>query len=150
MRGPRAELSFADSWTLPAPPDRIRDVVVDLEHWMTWWPQVLAVASLGPDDARVIARSVLPHTLDLVLHATCRDLPVLAVELDGDLEGVARWELAEDPAGTLLRYEQHVVATGALAVACRVLRPLMRWNHDRMMAGAVAGLRALLTGEQRG
>ena len=28
---------------------------------------------------------------------------------------------------------------GGLALASRAARPLMRWNHDRMMAGCIAG-----------
>ena len=28
---------------------------IDLEHYVDWWPQVRAVASLGPDDALVLA-----------------------------------------------------------------------------------------------
>lgn len=137
-----ADLTFGGGWTLAAPPERVRDVIVDVEHWVDWWPQVLAVASLGPDDARVLARSTLPHRLDLVVHAVSRDLPVLEVELDGTLHGSARWELTDHPDGTHLVYEQRVAVTGALALACLAARPLMRWNHDRMMAGCVAGLRA--------
>jgi hypothetical protein len=137
-----ADLTFGGAWTLAATPARVRDVIVDVEHWVEWWPQVLAVASLGADDARVIARSVLPHRLDLVLHAVNRDLPVLEVELAGTLHGTARWELTDHPDGTRLVYEQRVSVVGGLALASRVAQPVMRWNHDRMMEGCIAGLRA--------
>lgn len=142
----RTTLEFAHSWVLDAPPERVRDVIVDLEHWVSWWPQILAVASLGADDARVIARSVLPHRLDLVLHAVCRDLPELVVEIDGDLQGAAHWKLTRATGGSRLDYRQRVVASGALGAASRLAGPLMRWNHDRMMAGCIAGLRARVAG----
>ncbi len=87
----------------------MRDVVVDLERYPEWWPQVRAVASLGPDEARVLCRSSLPYTLDLVLRAVTRELPVLEVEVGGDLNGWVRWRLTEVPEGTRMDFEQQVV-----------------------------------------
>lgn len=139
-----APVRFTGVWTLPASPARVREVIIDLEHWVEWWPQVHAVAALGPDDARVLARSTLPHTLDLVVHAVCRDLPVLEVHLGGDLEGRATWQLTEHRGQSLLRYDQQVSARGGLGLATRLVRPVVRWNHDRMMAGCIAGLRTRL------
>ncbi|MCV2393753.1 hypothetical protein OEB99_05475 [Actinotalea sp. M2MS4P-6] len=136
----RTRLTFAATWHLPADPAAVCAEILDVEHWVVWWPQIRAVASLGPDDARVIARSALPHHLDLVLHAVCRDLPELVVGLDGDLVGEARWRLTPVPAGSRLDYHQEVTASGWLGAASRVAAPVMRWNHDRMMAGCVAGL----------
>ena len=89
----RAVHEFRGEWTVAAPPDVVRDVIVDLEHYPDWWPQVVAVASLGPDDARVLCRSSLPYTLDLVLHAVSRSGPVLEVAVSGDLDGTVRWRL---------------------------------------------------------
>jgi len=143
-RRARAEFTFTGTWTVAADPDRVRDVVVDLEHYPEWWPQVRAVASLGPDEARVLCRSSLPYTLDLVLCAVTRERPVLEVEVGGDLVGWVRWRLTEVPDGTRMDFEQRVEVTGALALASRVARPVLRWNHDRMMAGCIVGLRARL------
>ena len=48
-------------------------------------------------------------------------------------------------AGTRLDFEQDVTAEGRLlGLASYVARPLLTWNHDRMMAGCLAGLRAQL------
>lgn len=129
---------------MPAPPEVVRDVLVDLEHYPTWWPQVVAVASLGPDDSRVLCRSALPYTLDLVIHAVSRDLPTLEVRLDGHLTGYARWTLTPESGAqgeaTRMDYEQRVEVSGLLALASYVGRPLLRWNHARMMAGCRVGL----------
>lgn len=139
------EFVFTDAWVVPAPPERVGDVLAHLEHYPEWWPQVLAVASLGPDDARVLCRSTLPYTLDLVLHAVTREPPVLDVELDGDLVGRATWRLTPLGDGTRLDFEQRVtVGTRRLRLSSSVAAPVLRWNHRRMMAGCRAGLAARL------
>ena len=135
---------FGGSWQVAAPPAAVHDTLVDLERYPEWWPQVVAVASLGPDDARVLCRSVLPYTLDLVLHAVNRSPSLLEVEVAGDLAGVVRFALAPVDGGTRLDLSQEVRVSGALGVASYVARPVLRWNHHRMMTGCVQGLRALL------
>jgi hypothetical protein len=182
--------AFEERWWLPAPPETVRNVLVDLERYPQWWPQILAVASLGPDDARVLCRSALPYTLDLVMHAVSRELPVLEVVLEGHLRGRVRWRLEAAPAppadpaghptgrtsghpsghptgrttghptaghptaghltgaggsgGTRLEMTQEVTVHGPVAPFAAALRPLARWNHRRMMAGGLAGLRRRL------
>jgi hypothetical protein len=136
--------AFEERWWLPAAPAAVRDVLVDLEHYPEWWPQVVAVASLGPDDARVLCRSTLPYTLDLVMHAVSRELPVLEVALAGHLQGSVRWRLTRESGGTSLDLRQQVSVHGPIAPVASLFRPVARWNHRRMMAGGHAGLRARL------
>jgi hypothetical protein len=135
---------FRASWSMPAPPEAVAAVVADLEHYPDWWPQVVAVASLGPDDARVLCRSTLPYTLDLVLHAVSRDLPRLQVDIDGDLRGSAAWTLSPEGAGTRMDFAQAVDPVGLPTWLVKVARPVLAWNHERMMAGCERGLRAAL------
>ena len=139
--------SFRDSWTVPFPRDRVQAVLVDLEHYAAWWPQVRAVVKLGEDDARVLCRSTLPYTLDLVLHAEVRDLDHLETSLSGDLVGEVRWRLTDlGPTGTRLDFEQDVHVNGRfLRLASRAARPLLRWNHHRMMEGCISGLHRRLS-----
>ncbi|GAA1133965.1 SRPBCC family protein [Nocardioides aquiterrae] len=141
-----AHYTFSGSWHLAAPPARVHAVLVDLEHYPDWWPQVCAVASLGPDDARVLCRSVLPYTLDLVLHAVSRSPSRLEVAVSGDLTGSVRFDLTPVASGTRLDLAQSVHAGGVLGAASAVLAPVLRWNHHRMMAGCVAGLAATAGG----
>ena len=94
----RATYTFSGTWEIAAPVADVHAVLVDLEHYPDWWPQVVAVASLGPDDARVLCRSALPYTLDLVLHAVDRSPEHLEVGVSGDLEGSVRFALAPVPA----------------------------------------------------
>ncbi|GAA4713211.1 SRPBCC family protein [Nocardioides conyzicola] len=127
-------------------PADVHGVLVDLERYPSWWPEVLAVASLGPDDARVLCRSALPYTLDLVLHAVNRSPGVLEVAVSGDLVGSVRYDLSPVPGGTRLDFAQEVRVAGLLGLASYVAGPLMRWNHDRMMRGCRQGLAARLAG----
>ncbi len=137
--------SFRGTWTVAAPLSRVQEVLVDLERYPEWWPQVLAVVKVTDNDARVLCRSVLPYTLDLMLHAEQREPTVLETSLVGDLEGVVRWRLFAEPGGTRMEFEQDVRVTGRLlGLASYPARPLLRWNHDRMMAGCVEGLRSRL------
>ena len=91
-----------------------------------WWPQVRAVAKLGPDTAWVRCRSALPYTLDLVLDAVSRTPPVVEVALSGDLSGYARFTLTAVEGGTRLEFAQQVRVGGRLALALYVGRPVLR------------------------
>lgn len=140
---------FERAWDVAAPPEQVRDVLLDLERYSEWWPQVRAVAKIDDDTARVLCRSTLPYPLDLVLHAEERGLRLLRTRITGDLDGWSAFRLEPAAAGTHLVYEQEVVVAHRwLGVAARVLRPLLRWNHDRMMAGCQAGLARRLAGRQ--
>lgn len=142
-----ATYRFGGTWTVPHPLPAVAGALVDLERYPEWWPEVVAVAGLGPDDARVLCRSVLPYTLDLVLHAVHREPPLLETTVGGDLRGVVRWRLSEEPDGsTRMEFDQEVDVDGLLAAASYVARPLLRWNHDRMMRSCIAGLRSHLAG----
>lgn len=136
----RAAYAFSDAWQVPGPVDAVAATLVDLEHYPEWWPQVRAVARLGPDAAWVRARSTLPYTLDLRLDAVSRTPPVVEVALSGDLHGFARFTLVRERGGTRLEFRQEVEVAGTLAALSVVLRPLLEWNHRRMMAGCREGL----------
>jgi Polyketide cyclase / dehydrase and lipid transport len=137
--------SFRRSWTVPFPVERVHALLVDLERYPEWWPQVRAVAKLGEDDAMVVCRSALPYSLNLLLHAERREPTHLETTLAGDLEGVVRWYLADLGPETRMDFEQEVHVTGRLlGLASGAVRPLMVWNHDRMMKGCLGGLHARL------
>ena len=136
---------FRESWLIPFAPGPVRDVLVDLEHYPEWWPQVVAVAKLDDDNARVLCRSSLPYTLDLVLTAVSRGPTLLETTIRGDLVGSVSWRVADDPAGTRLDYEQRVeVGHRLLRALSTPMRGVLAWNHARMMAGCRVGLLARL------
>ncbi|MCW2762638.1 MAG: polyketide cyclase [Marmoricola sp.] len=144
---------FSSSFNLAAPRKRVHDVLVDLQFYGDWWPQVRAVGKIDGDHALVVCRSVLPYDLELELTAVSRASEVLEVAIDGPIRGWARYHLADlpveggedGPGATSLRFEQEVYAEAPLFVlASYVAKPLLTWNHRRMMRGAEQGLRALL------
>ncbi len=140
---------FERAWDVAAPSEQVREVLLDLERYSEWWPQVRAVAKIDDDTARVLCRSTLPYPLDLVLHAEQRGPGLLRTRITGDLDGWSAFRVESAAVGTHLVYEQEVVVAHRwLGVAARVLRPLLRWNHDRMMAGCQAGLARRLSGQQ--
>jgi carbon monoxide dehydrogenase subunit G len=145
----RVEYSFRGSWTVPFPLQPVHALLVDLERYPEWWPQVRAVASLGEDDAMVVCRSALPYSLDLHLHAERREPTHLEISLSGDLRGGARWYLADLGPETRMDFEQDVEVTGRLLrLGSGALRPLLSWNHERMMKGCVSGLQTRLAQER--
>ena len=137
---------FSSTFTLEAPRNRVHDVLVDLEFYADWWSQVRAVAKIDDDHALVVCRSTLPYDLELELSAVRRDPDLLEVGIDGPIRGWARYHLDEQgPGSTSLRFEQEVRAEAPMfAVASYVARPLLVWNHHRMMVGSEQGLRARL------
>ena len=142
------QYSFREEWLVPHPPSAVHAVLVDVERYPEWWPQVLACVRFGDDDGLVVCRSRLPYSLHLHLTAVHRLPGLLETDIDGDLVGVVRWVLREHRDGTDLRFEQDVTVAGrALAAASYLGRPALRWNHARMMAGCRAGLVARLAGD---
>ena len=136
------DFEFRESWTVAAPRDRVRALLVDLEHYPDWWPQVRAVAKVDDDHAWVLCRSSLPYTLDLLLTVVHREPGLLETTIGGDLVGSVRWRLSDAGPLTRLDYEQEVeIGNRMLRAAAVPLRPLLTWNHGRMMAGCLAGLR---------
>ena len=135
------DFSFRHSWDVAAPVDVVAEVLLDLEHYPEWWPQVVAVAKIDDDTARVLCRSRLPYTLDLVLLARERGPSHLRVDLDGDLVGWSTFDLTPSGDGTRLDYRQRVsMANPWLGRLARLGGPVLRWNHAQMMAGCRAGL----------
>ena len=142
-----AEYRFSHVTEVTAEPERVHALLVDLEHYVDWWPQVRAVASLGPDDALVVCRSLLPYDLELSLHAEDREPGSLRVGIDGPIRGFAHWRLAPTHRGTRLDFEQRVHAVARpFRWASYVAKPLLRANHAWMMRGAERGLSAQFAG----
>ena len=138
--------TFTESWVLDHPPDAVRAVLLDLERYPEWWPEVRAVARISDEQAFVVCRSVLPYSLDLHLTAVSRSQTRLEIGMDGDLVGSAAFDLADSRDGTTrLEFEQQVRVTGPLLrTAARLARPLLAWNHHKMMRSCLRGLGARL------
>ncbi|WP_414690030.1 hypothetical protein [Nocardioides sp.] len=93
-------------------------LLVDLERYPEWWPQVRAVAKLGEDDALVVAALRCPT------RSTCCCTPSAATRPPRDVA--------------------HRRPRGRGPVASRAGRPVMAGNHERMMRGCPTGVHARL------
>lgn len=134
---------FRSSWTVPAAPPRVYDVLEDVAGYPDWWPQVRAVAAVGEETALVACRSLLPYTLHVELRPVVRDrgAGLLEAALAGDLVGSCTWRLATAHEGTRLEFAQQVETPGRwLRTLTRVARPALELNHELMMRGARRGL----------
>ncbi|TCJ22706.1 SRPBCC family protein [Nocardioides jejuensis] len=134
--------AFASTWWLPHAPERVHAVLADVEHYPSWWPQVVGCLKLGEDEGVVLCRSALPYTLELRVALLRRTPEVLESSLDGDLDGWVRWRTVPEDGGCRVHFEQEVVTRSLpLSIASYVAgRPVLRWNHARMMRGARLGL----------
>lgn len=114
-----------------------------MDGYPRWWPQVREVQPIDADTGRVRIRSVLPYTLDLVLHRGVLDEAggILRVDIDGDLRGWCAWRLSAEETGTRAEFSQEVEVTEAtLQRAPLAVRPLLRGNHAYMMRSGERGL----------
>jgi hypothetical protein len=65
----------------------------------------------------------------------------LRVGIDGPIRGFAHWGLTRVDGGTRLDFEQRVHAVArSFRWASYVAKPVLSWNHHRMMRGAQDGL----------
>lgn len=142
--------TFRDGWVVPAAPEAVHGVLERVEFYPEWWPQIRAAVKISDEEGLVACRSALPYTLHLHLIAVHRRPDRLETRIDGDLVGSVRWLIAPHADGTDLRFEQDVVVSGrALAIGSYVGRPLLRWNHHRMMLGCQKGLLERLSRRSR-
>lgn len=142
---------FERTFTIAAPRGSVYDAIRDTVDWPTWWPAMRTVERIEEDPRRERFRVRAPF--GYVVEGCGRWLeaerPRLAVvELEGDLRGTGRLELTEDGAGTSVRSVLDVVADPAwIRVVGPLLRPFLKWNHDRVMEAAITGLRRKLEAE---
>lgn len=144
---------FRSVWTVPAPPRLVFDVLVDLESYPLWWPEVKRVRHLGNQRYETLCRATLPYELRFVTAQGHHDFEELVVEglLSGDLNGFSRWRVFGDDGGSRLVYDQEVdTGRPLLDRLAPVARPVFRANHALMMRHGQAGLRTYVAGFRRG
>jgi Polyketide cyclase / dehydrase and lipid transport len=140
---------FRSLWSVRAAASRVFDVLVDLDRYPEWWPDIRSVTRVDDDTGEVVCRSVLPYALTFRLHRREEDpgRGLMRVDMTGDLEGYVQGVVSEHAAaGALLAISQRVVVTKPLLrVLAPVARPLFRANHALMMRRGQRGFRAYLT-----
>jgi uncharacterized protein YndB with AHSA1/START domain len=145
---------LASEWRLATPLERVWAELSTPDNWPQWWRAVRRVVLLAEGDPRtgVGARrrftwgTALPYTLSLEMTATrIEPMSLLEGRAAGELDGVGRWTLRPDGAGTVVRYDWMVEITRPWQVALApVLRPVFAWNHRVVMAWGDEDLRTRL------
>lgn len=143
---------FERTFTVAASREVVYDAVRETGDWPSWWPAMREVERVDDDPRRERFRVRAPF--GYLVEGQGRwleDEPpdAIVVRLEGDLRGTGRLEFREDGAdATVVRSTLDVVADPAwMRVVGPVLRPFLRWNHDRVMDAAIAGLRDKLAAE---
>jgi hypothetical protein len=143
---------FRSEWRIAADPDRVYATLADVATYPSWWPQVRRVRHLDEVSGELCCRSLLPYDLVFVIRREVEDADgrVLRVVLDGDLAGSSQWTITQDGAGSLAVFDEDVVVRKALIKLAGVMvRPALRFNHDRMMRSGERGLRQHLSRDER-
>jgi len=140
-------------WRIEAPLEQVYSAVEDSLCWPQWWPSVLQVAQTDGGDEhginnvrRYCWRGKLPYLMLLEVCATRIDRGV-AIEgaVQGDLEGVGRWDFSRHGALSVVRFEWHVHSTRWwMNLLAPIARPLFIRNHEQIMAQGGQALAAWL------
>jgi Polyketide cyclase / dehydrase and lipid transport. len=158
-----ADYQFLTVWRVPAPQERVWDLIFNSERWPSWWRGVEKVEKLRNGDANHVGalmrytwKSKLPYRLIFEMEMT-RVVPRSIIEgrAIGELQGQGRWTLSHDNGITTAKYDWRVATTKAwMNLLSPVARPFFGWNHDVVMGWGGEGLAKelgveLLTSEQR-
>lgn len=143
------KFQLVSEWHLAASPEAVWGVLETPEGWPRWWPAIRRVELLhqgGENDEGAVRRtwwsSRLPY--GFVIDFTTRvaeKCHLLAVEANGDLVGMGRWELAAIPVGTRVRYTWQVWPHKRwLRWLAPLLAPVFVWNHHAVMREGARGM----------
>lgn len=151
-----AHYYFVSEWEFAAPLQTVWSAILNSQDWPKWWPGVLAVVPVKPggpagigDIRRYAMRSVLPYTLKFHMEVT-EIVPCvrLAGTARGEVEGTGVWTFAPLSApdangepGCRVRYDWDVRTVPLwMNLVAPFARPLIKWNHDRIMVAGARGL----------
>ena len=138
---------FRSEWRLAAPPERVYELLADVETYPRWWPQVRRARRIDDGAGELTCRSLLPYDVTFLMRRVIEDPAalVLRAELSGDLNGTSQWTIRADGADCLAVFDEDVaMGSGTLRAASRFMRPALRFNHDLMMRSGERGLREFL------
>jgi hypothetical protein len=138
---------FRSEWRLPAPAERVYEVLADVETYPAWWPQVRRARRIDEVSGELTCRSLLPYDVVFVMRREVQDADALVLRgrMEGDLNGTSQWTVSADGAGSTAVFDEDVtVGSGLLHAAGRLFRPALRFNHDLMMRAGERGLRRYL------
>lgn len=148
-----AEFQFVTVWRIEASLPQVCDAISQCLHWPKWWKAVVKVEEVeaGDEDGvgslrRFTWKGRLPYHLTFDVRVT-RVVPLTVLEgrASGEVEGVGRWQFANDGRVTVIRYDWCVRTNRRwMNLLAPIARPVFRWNHDQVMRQGAEGLARLL------
>jgi len=131
-------------WSIPASIEAVWQCLIDTESWPSWWKYLSTVEETETGDGsglnnvrRYRWRTCLPYTLMFSLRVTeIQPCHVVAVEVNGDLQGDGRCYLYPDPVtgDTRVEFHWHVQTRKPwMNWFTKLTAPIFAWNHDRVM-----------------
>ncbi len=144
---------FHTVWSIDAAFEDVCAVLIDVEAYPTWWPEVRSVEDLGGGRFDMVARSLLPFELHTLSEpdGAGHEAGVIFARLCGDLSGIARWTVEALGPDCRVVYDQEVEThTLVLNRLAPIARPAFRLSHRLMMRHGQAGLRTYMAGHKAG
>lgn len=137
---PRA-YRFLDRWAIPAPIERVYDVIGDPLGYDRWWTDFVLRSSGDAGAPRpgkrneLLVKAYLPYKVNFVLEVIEADRPRrIFSRLSKDFDGTGLWTLEERGEGTDATLDwRPSVNHPLIKYLTPVLRPLFRSNHNWAM-----------------
>lgn len=143
------QYNFTTHWHFDHPLEKIWDIIWSMDHWPDWWKYVRRVEKIseGPEgDIGTVHRikwsTALPYsiTFDSELIAVVQHKRMEGKAF-GDLTGIGVWTFEPNGTGTNVRYDWKVKITKPwMKLLEPVLKPVFKWNHDKVMQAGFTGL----------
>jgi carbon monoxide dehydrogenase subunit G len=147
---PHAQYQFITQWQIPAPLERVWNVLNAPDQWPQWWRGVerveliqKAIDDLGTGAIRRYTwKSRLPYRLSFVMETTRIEPPHrIEGQATGELQGRGVWQLAYANGVTHVQYDWAVNLNKLwMQLITPIARPLFEWNHDIVMEWGRQGL----------
>jgi hypothetical protein len=141
---------FRTEWRFSAPVERVWAVVLDIEHYPSWWKNFRRVKLIRGDGKSIGSviecevRGSLPYSLTYSLEVVeATEYRQLLLRSTGDLIGAGRWEfvpLGRDSA-TATYYWDVATTNPILNLVAPLARGALARNHEQVMANGYAALR---------
>jgi len=144
--------SFITQGKIKAPAEHVWAAIEDIEAMPGWWKAIRCARIIGQDKKLKVGRQIrfsvkgllgnLSFTVKVTEFETLRRIKLQST---GDLKGYGLFTLEEEDGFTNLTYRWEVATTGKLMNFCgRVLKPLLVYNHDRVMKKGFKNLKVIL------
>lgn len=140
---------FVTLWRVAGNVDRVYRVLVDIENYPRWWPEVyLQVEPLTPlkktigDRVRLLTRGKLPYKIRWQSEIVQANPPHgFMIRATGDFDGRGIWSLKQQGSDVVLTFDWRLrVQKRLIRSLSWLFKPLFRWNHRWAMARGRGGL----------